>query len=227
MGGSSASRSERVEVRRSRARILAAAESLLETTLPEPTMSDLATAAGVSSATLYRRFSTMEAVLAALHEQLMEHFEEVAQAAAEEPTGWDALVTAVTGIAHTIGRHPAIPSVYRKMAQLDPEYRLGPQWDAQLKDIGHRAHEEGALRADVEINDATMAAFRIGEYGLLPEPARTQVIGRQLAVLIDGLRADSARTPVPGEEVSTDDVNAYIHIEAAQKGHRKARPARG
>jgi len=210
-------RGERIEVRRSRARILEAAETLFETQLPEPTMSELAATAGVSSATLYRRFPTIEAVIAALHDQLMGHFEDVAREAALEQTGWDALVTAITGIAHTIGRHPAIPSIYRKMAQLDPDYQLGPQWDAMLKEIGRRAHAEGMLRPDVEINDATMAAFRIGEYGLLPEPARTLVISRQLAIVIDGLRAVSATTQVPGVEVSTENVNAYIHIEAARK----------
>ncbi len=218
-------RAERIEVRRSRAQILSAAEILFETKLPEPTMSELAIAAEVSSATLYRRFPTIEAVIEALHEHLMGHFEDVSQRALGEATGWDALVTAITGIAHTIGEHPAIPSIYRKMAQLDPAYQLGPQWDAALKEIGRRAHEEGALRPDVEINDATMAAFRIGEYGLLPEPARTLVISRQLAVVIDGLRASSATTPVPGQEISSEDVNAYIHIEAARQapdGRRNA-----
>lgn len=222
MGTTGRARAERVEVSRSRARILAAAEALFETRLPEPTMSEIAVAAGVSSATLYRRFPTIEALIAALHDQLMEHFEDVAQRAMREPSGWEALVTAVTGIAQTIGRHPAIPTMYRKMAQLDPAYTLGPQWDAMLKDVGRRAHEEGALRPDVEINDATMAAFRIGEYGLLPEPARSHVIARQLAIVLDGLRASAARTPVPGVEVSTEDVNAYIHVEAARLGSERA-----
>ncbi|MBN9613304.1 MAG: TetR/AcrR family transcriptional regulator [Actinobacteria bacterium] len=217
MGNEQHVRGERIEVRRSRARILKAAETLFETQLPEPTMSELAATAGVSSATLYRRFPTIEAVIVALHDQLMEHFEQVAREAAREQSGWDALVTAITGIAHTIGAHPAIPSIYRKMAQLDPDYQLGPQWDAMLMEIGRRAHAEGMLRPDAEINDATMAAFRIGEYGLLPEPARTLVISRQLAIVIDGLRASSATTAVPGVEVSTENVNAYIHIEAARK----------
>ncbi|MCA0378707.1 MAG: TetR/AcrR family transcriptional regulator [Actinobacteria bacterium] len=222
MANSKRQRAERVEVTRSRARILEAAESLFEVQLPEPTMSTLAETAGVSSATLYRRFGSMEAVIEALHETLMAHFEEVAQQSLARPTGWDALVTAITGIAHTIGAHPAIPVIYRKMAYLNPDYELGPQWDAALKSIAARAHAEGMLREDVEVNDATMAAFRIGEYGLLPEPARSHVISRQLAIVIDGLRATSAQTPVPSGEITTEEINAHIHIEAQRQSRGRA-----
>ncbi len=86
------------------------------------------------------------------------HFEAVAQRALTQTSGGDALLTAITGIAHTIS-----------------------------------------------------------EYGLLPEPERSRVISRQLAILIDGLRATSAVTPMPGTEITTDDINTHIRIEAARQ----------
>jgi len=208
-------RAERVEVRVSRERILAAADALCSSGTRGLTMSELSKAAGIGNATLYRRFPDVESVLRALHERHMEHFAAIARAVGGQPSGWDAVVVTIEGIVDTLIAHPAIPHVYRRLAQVDTGFRLGPEWDGPLRAIVEVAQREGALRPDVDANDVAMAAFRLGEFAHHPEPERGIIVARQLAITIDGLRASSATTALPGQPISTDTVNDLIRREGA------------
>ncbi|MDF2442860.1 MAG: hypothetical protein JWR01_1063 [Subtercola sp.] len=191
-------RAERVEVRRSRDRILTAAETYYAVHNADPTMSELAHLAGVGNATLYRRYPSIPDVIRALYERTVGYQQAVADDVKAQPSGWDAVVTLVTGIAGVILEHPAIPRVTRKMIELEPTRRHGAQWDADLESVAARAQQEGSLRPDVDADDLTLAAFRMGEYGYLPEAARARIVSRQLVIVLDGLRAGSALTPLPG-----------------------------
>lgn len=211
--GSARRRAERVEVRRSRERILAAVERLCERGTAELTMSAVAREAGVGNATLYRRFPDLRALLTALHEQLMAQFDTIALEIAKQPSGWDAIITAISGIARTLIEHPAMPHVYRRLAQLDPEFSLGAQWDEPLAAVVAVAQGEGSLRADVDGNDIAIAAFRLGEFAHHPEPERSALVARQLAITIDGLRAAAAVTPVPGRSIGREAIDQLIRLE--------------
>lgn len=202
-------RAERVEVTRSRLRILDAAEAHYETHSTDPTMSQLARAAGVGNATLWRRFSSIDEVVRSLYARSIGLLQQVADDMLAQETGWDAVVALVTGIATTIAAHPAIPQLTRRMVVLEPGLRHGAQWDADLKRVARRAQEEGTLRPDVDANDLTLAAFRIGDYVYLPVEARPRVIARQIAIVLDGLRADGARSPMPGTGITSEEIQGY------------------
>lgn len=206
-------RAERVEVRRSREQILTAAERLCASGTAHVTMAALAAEAGVGSATLYRRFPDIPAVLAALHDRFMAELAQIAEVVSVQPTGWDAVVTTVTGIAETLMQHPAMPHVYRWLAHHDPDFRLGAEWEGPLAGVVAVAQHEGALRSDVGPNDVAIAAFRLGEFAHHPEPERSNIIARQLALTIDGLRASAAHTPLPGHAVTSATVNRLIRLE--------------
>lgn len=202
-------RAERVEVTRSRERILDAAEAHYETHSTDPTMSQLARAAGVGNATLWRRFSSIDEVVRSLYARSIGHLQLVADDMLAQETGWDAVAALVTGVATTIAAHPAIPQLTRRMVVLEPGLRHGAQWDADLKRVARRAQEEGTLRPDVDANDLTLAAFRIGDYVYLPVEARPRVIARQIAIVLDGLRADGARSPMPGTGIPSEEIQGY------------------
>lgn len=202
-------RAERVEVARSRDLILNAAEAHYEKYGSDPTMSELAQLAGVGNATLWRRFSSIDDVVRDLYVRTVDRLQLVADDMLAQQNGWDAVVALITGIAATIAAHPAIPRITRRMVEIEPQLQHGAQWDADLKRIAHRAQQEGTLRADVDANDLTLAAFRIGDYVYLPIEARPRVIARQIAITIDGLRADGARTPLPGKGITTDEIQGY------------------
>jgi len=203
-------RTERIEVRRSREAILAAAEAHWARTSSDPAMSELAHLAGVGHATLWRRFGSIEHVIRALSARHVELLQEVADATLAQPTGWDAIVTMVTGVAALIEAHPALPRITRRMVELDPDRRPGAQWEDQIAAIVRRAHEEGALRLDAEANDVLLAAFRVGDYGYLPAEARPGIVARQVVIVLDGLRADGRRCELPGEVVTPDELQRYF-----------------
>jgi AcrR family transcriptional regulator len=199
-------RAERVEIRRSRDLILAAAEAHWSRSSSDPPMSELAQLAGIGNATLWRRFGSIEDVVRALSARHVALLQEVADRTFAAPTGWEAITTLVTGIAAVVEEHPAIPRIARRMVELEPARRPGEQWEAQIAGIVARARAEGVLRPDADVNDIMLAAFRVGDYSFVPPEARPRIIARQTAIVLDGLRADGGRMPLPGDAVTTDEI---------------------
>ncbi|MCU1477512.1 MAG: TetR/AcrR family transcriptional regulator [Subtercola sp.] len=204
-------RAERVEVRRNRDHILAAAEQYYATHQADPSMSELATLASVGNATLYRRFPSIADVIKALYERHFAIQQAIVDDMLKQSTGWQGVVTMITGIATMTLEHPAVPRITRKMLELEPALRHGAQWDGPLREVTRRAQSEGALRPDVDANDLTLAAFRLGEYSYLPEHARARIVARQAAIVLDGIRAQAVTTPLPGAAISTDEIQTYFH----------------
>ncbi|CAN5270898.1 TetR/AcrR family transcriptional regulator [soil metagenome] len=194
-------RAQRIEIRRSRDQILRAAEQYVQTHSTGPSMSDLATLAGVGNATLWRRFSSMDGVIAALYERMSQRLQVVADAAFSQPTGWGGVVALITGVAELIENNPAIARVAARMAEIDPEQHFGAQWVEGIDVLARRAREEGELRHDVSAVDLVLAAFRRQEMITVPQSMRARLIARQTAIVLDGLRVEGRRPPLPGNPV--------------------------
>jgi AcrR family transcriptional regulator len=213
MEGAPRVRAERSEVRRSREAILAAAERHWSVKDADPTMAELAELAGVGSATLYRRYPSIDEVIRELFGRLMNEFSPIAAAVDAQPTGWDGIVALVMGIIDVLQAHPALPRLNRKMVARDPEHRFSTGWDELLDALVSRSQREGSLRPDVNANDITFAAFSIGSYSNLPPNEAGRIIGRRVGIVLDGLRADGVRTPLPGEPISMDDLQQIFRHE--------------
>ena len=202
-------------MQRSREKILAAAEAHYSVRDADPTMAELAKLAGVGSATLYRRYPTIDDVIRDLYAREMGYLQSIAPVVLAQPTGWDAIVALVMGIIDTLQAHPCIPRLNRKMVERDDDHRFSAQWDAQLEQLVLLAQSEGTLRLDVNSNDITFAAFRLGGYLNLPPQERDRVIGRQVGIVLDGLRRDGQRSTLPGSPISPDDLHEIFRYEAA------------
>lgn len=207
-------RAERVEVRRSREAILAAAEAHYAVKDADPSMVQLAQLAGVGIATLYRRYASVDDVIRELHARLLGNFARVEEMVAARSTAWDAVVALVMGIVDVLQEHPAIPRLNRKMVALDDSDQFTSTWNDQLDALVRAAQDEGSLRPDVTANDVTFAAFRIGSYSNLPPDDAGRVIGRQVGIVLDGLRAGGTRNPLPGEPISMGDLQGIFRHEA-------------
>ncbi len=131
-------------------RILDAAyELVLAVGMRRINMAELARAADVSRATLYRRFPNVDAVVAALTTRELAAISERAFARA----GKDARTTVVSGIVATVRavrEHP----LTRKIIEVDPEFllpylvqRRGASTDAQLALLATALrHNDGSIR---------------------------------------------------------------------------------
>ncbi|MFJ4220116.1 TetR/AcrR family transcriptional regulator [Curtobacterium luteum] len=213
MSAAERARAERIEVRRSREAILAAAERHWTVHDADPSMAQLAKDSGVGIATLYRRFPGIDEVIRALHARLVAEFARIEEAVAAQPTAWDGVVALVTGIVDVLQEHPAIPRLNRKMVALDDDRQFSDGWADRLAALVTAAQAEGRLRPDVNANDVTFAAFRIGSYSNLPPDEAGRILGRQIGIVLDGLRADGGTRPLPGGPIAMDDLHRVFRYE--------------
>ncbi|GAB3603094.1 TetR/AcrR family transcriptional regulator [Microbacterium aureliae] len=208
-------RPERVEVQRSRDLILAALEQHFAHHDDMPTMAQLARSAGVSSAALYRRFTSVADAIDTLYDDHLDAQQLVIDDMRAAATGWDGVVALVTGIGRLAVARPAILRVMRRKLELDPAIQHGEKWDASVRDVVQRAKDEGALRDDVDANDVSIAAWSLGEFGILPEVARARVVARQLGIVLDGLRARGGPTPLPGSAMDAGEIHRALRAGPA------------
>jgi len=199
-------------VGRSREAILAAAEKHYSVLDADPSMSELAKLAGVGNATLYRRFSSIDDVIRELYGRLLGELQALEPVILAQPTGWDAIVALVVGIVETLDAHPALARLNRRAVAIDDDRRLSTLWDDKLEQIVNWAQAEGSLRRDVNHNDITFAAFRFG-YVNLPPGERDRVLGRQVGIILDGLRSDGRRTELPGGVITAHDLHQIFRHE--------------
>lgn len=129
----------------------AAHDLLLAVGMRRMSMADIARRAGISRASLYRRWPHVRAVVAALVTR------EFSALATQSPdlggTGREAVVSAVTHLVGTLRVHPLV----RKIVEVDPEFlipyllhRTGATSDAQLaiiEDGLRRGLRDGSVRA--------------------------------------------------------------------------------
>lgn len=207
-------RAERVEVRRSREAILSAAEAHYAVKDADPSMVQLARLAGVGIATLYRRYASVDDVIRALHARLLVEFTRVEDDVAAQSTAWDAVVALISGIIDVLQEHPAIPRLNRKMVALDDDDQFTSTWNDKLDTVIRAAQAEGSLRTDVTANDVTFAAFRIGSYSNLPPDDAGRILGRQIGIVLDGLRTDGVRQPLPGDPITMTELHGIFQHEA-------------
>lgn len=206
-------RAERVEVRLSREKILDAAERHYSVEESDPTMARLARMADVGVATLYRRYPQVDDVVRDLYTRLMQEFSPLAARVMAQTTGWGGIVVLVEGIVSILQEHPAIPRLNRRMVALDGDHRFASDWQQPLDALVLRGQQEGSLRSDVNANDVTFAAFRLGSYLNLPPAEKRRVLDRQTTIVLDGLRAHGSPTAMPGAPISHEDVHGIFRHE--------------
>ncbi|GLW30556.1 TetR/AcrR family transcriptional regulator [Actinoplanes regularis] len=179
----------RSDAARNRAKVLAAAEVVLDEQGPAARMDEIARRAGVGVGTVYRHFATKEALYAAIVaarvDLLLREADRLRTAA--EPQA--AFFTFFTRIVADAATKKALTDALRdagvdlKAEQTDQRVRMR----AALAEFLRGAQRAGAVRPDVDLPEilallrgASMAA-ETGEYS-------GPVLDRALAVLFDGLR---------------------------------------
>ncbi|MBA3907119.1 MAG: helix-turn-helix transcriptional regulator [Pseudonocardiales bacterium] len=170
----------RADARRNRERVLAAArDAFAESGMAVP-LDEIAARAGVGPGTVYRHFPTKDALFTAVITARIEDL--VADARAR--TSADDAGAAFFGFLARLGAEGAA-----KRDLSDAIAVPGPVRDdlhAALGALLGRAQEAGAVRADVSTTD--LIALLKGLLTTVHGSADATLVGRILAVLVDGLR---------------------------------------
>ncbi|MCV7065447.1 TetR/AcrR family transcriptional regulator [Mycolicibacterium farcinogenes] len=193
-----AQRALRADARRNREKLLEAARiEFQERGLGAP-LEAIAVRAGVSIGTLYNRFATREELIdATLPALLAQTFEDLSERALSADSAWDRLATFVFGLCDLQAGDHAFSDAMCTTQYASPAIEQICQASLELGSrLITEAQADGSLRADITVDDLFTALWLnacLADHG---GPDTAAVARRQIALLLDGLRA-AAATPLP------------------------------
>jgi AcrR family transcriptional regulator len=206
----SSATSSRRDARRNHERLLNEAKALFAERGIDAPLDELASRAGVGAGTVYRHFPTRDALFRELYDQAISMFHDLAPEIVGAETGWRSIELFLEKLSQWVATTPYLPELMRRVAEQDPEYRPGLEFEAALDGVVERAKAEGALRADVtgvDLNVLVNMLGSLGQFGgdYLPHWRR------QLAIVLDGLRARPGQEALPTEAPSLSDFHELAH----------------
>jgi AcrR family transcriptional regulator len=194
---SDSGRRPRADARRNVERLVAAARTAVAEVGVDVSAHEIARRAGVGVGTFYRRVPSLDVLLEAVLNEVLDEIAEVADRALDDPDPWNGLCTFaaiyVRLRTESCGINEALGGACGEA--LDP-CLTGLRERIRL--LVERAQAAGAMRADVAWQDVAflLAAAATGDRTLGMQ-ASDQQWGRNLQVLLDGLRT-TRPSPLPG-----------------------------
>ena len=201
----------RADARRNQEQLLAAARDLVAERGPAVPLEEVAKAAGVGIATLYRRFPTRDALLRAVVLDALTRTRAAAEHAASVEGPFDALATYLR-VALELRVSAVMPQVLDLIDPDDTEVAEAREASAQaVVALVHAAHEGGQLPADVTFADVGMMLVRIARPlpGPMPADLKDELARRHLELFIRGLRGP-AEGDLTGPALSREDLAALV-----------------
>ena len=188
----------RADARRNRERVLTAAQAVFAERGHEAQMDDVARRAGVGVGTVYRHFPTKETLIEALAVDRFERILAAGKAALDVADPWEAVTGALLAGAELTASDRSFTEIVGEVTgPLTLPEPLEAELFATYGELMRRAQEAGALRRDLVLDDIPMFMCGIG-LGARKTHACPEAWKRHIAIVIDGLRAPNASTPLPG-----------------------------
>jgi len=187
----------RADARRNREKVLGAARAVFAECGRDAQMDDVARQAELGVGTVYRHFPTKEALIEALVVDAFSAILAAAEAAREVEDPWEAFEQVLWRGAEIMAGDRALSEVF---ASQPTEVEAAMPVVASLQEVVSgliaRAQAAGVLRDDLEIDDIPMLMCGIGA-ATRKEHACSAPWRRHLRIVLDGLRAPAATTPLP------------------------------
>jgi AcrR family transcriptional regulator len=201
----------RKDAERNRQRILAAAGEVFAEAGLAASLDAVAERAGVGVGTVYRRFPDKESLIDALFEARIDEIVQIATECAQNDDPWDALVCFLDRAITLHGGDKALKEIVFSTAHghervSGARERIKPL----VAGLVDRAQQAGELREDFEITDTPVIQLMLTaviEYAGDVEP---DLWRRYLAIVLDGMRAGAARTPLGSHALSDDQLDVVM-----------------
>lgn len=206
---SAAPRPKRSDAMRNRDQILQAAFSVFAKSGVDAQMAEIAEAAGVGVATLYRNFPSKEELINVL---LVDHFDrviEVAEEAVDAPDAWQAFTRLLRWMtAMQLENRALVESLAGRIRGSDELAKHRRALYDILGQVVRRAQEQGQLRRDVNESDirAVLLAMARPRLASSESPLAQRLVRRLCDVILDGLRAPGA-SELEGPPLTTAELN--------------------
>ena len=203
----------RRDARRNRERLIAAAREVFAELGLSASLEEIARRAEVSIGTLYHRFESRTGLIDAALADRVEASVRLAEDALADPDPWRGLIGHLTAIAEWQADDRGFTEVcvYALPADSTTEIAKARGHAATAKLID-RAHQAGALRADVGLADLSLLVWAVVRATEGLRPAQPEAWRRHLAILFDGLRAETAH-PLSGTPLDAASVQAAMTFQ--------------
>jgi AcrR family transcriptional regulator len=187
----------RRDASRNRERVLAAARELFAERGLDVTMDEIARRAGLGVGTVYRRFRHRDEIIGALFEDRMLAYVALAEEALADPDPW-------AGLVGFLERSLTMQAADRGLKQLlmrqghahDRVARVRERVMPLIEQLVARAQHAGALRSDVGVLDLPVLSLMVGQVTDFSEDVAPGLWRRYLALLLEGLRSETAELPL-------------------------------
>jgi len=187
----------RVDARRNRAALVAAARDLLAAGGVDVPVREVAQRAGVGIATLYRHFPTREELVDAVLEDAFDEFVTIAEDALDEPDAWAGFTGFVEQVLALHARNRGLRDVVETRAHgRERAAAMRRRMAPLLTRLVERAQAEGTLRPDFTRQDVALLFWGADRVIELAGDVAPEIWRRQLGFVFDGLRSDAA-SPLP------------------------------
>ena len=197
----------RSDARANRERLVDAARAAFATHGVDVPLSTIARRAGVSPATLYRRFPTRTSLVASAFAEQLSECSALLSAALADPDAWRGLCGLIDAVcsmqARSRGFSSAFLALYPTMVEADEPRRQAEQ---DLLDLVDRAKRSGALRADFDHTDIYL--IMLANDGVVARSPQTAVVAsrRLVAYFLQAARAGSGLPLPPPAQVGISDL---------------------
>ena len=208
----------RADAARNRQSLIDAAQHLFASRGLSVTLDDIAAEAGVNVATAYRHFANKRELAAAYIQQQIDLAIAIADESAELDDPWQ-------GLTHFFQRTLDLMIANRGLHDiLLPG--MGSEWFVRLEErvrpvlsgLIARGQKAGAVRRDLQQGDVGVVVQMLAAVSDIPSPDPSALVGRYLALVLDGLRPGASK--LPGEPPSQEELRA---VHTAQRSEvRKA-----
>jgi AcrR family transcriptional regulator len=201
-----------------RERILDAARRLFFEQGLEASMDEVARAAGVGPATLYRRFATKQALLDAILGDVLERYHAFSLEALGEDDAFAGLELLLERTVELQLENRAFLEVLAMRLRDEPQLAAARERVRPLNEqLVAKAQAQGTLRADFAPADLQVLLWELGRVVETTGGRASELWRRYLALMVDGLRAGAAR-PLPHPPPTSAQLDQAMAETAERRG---------
>jgi AcrR family transcriptional regulator len=201
----------RKDAERNRRRILEAAGEVFAECGVQATLDAVAERAGVGVGTVYRRFPDKEALIDALFEERIEAIAAIARECLAMDDAWDAFAAFFDRAVSLHAQDRALKDLVFSAAHGSERVaRARARIKPAMEELVGRAQADGRLRADFAVNDAPLLQLMLTEAIEYAGDVEPDAWRRYLAMLLDGLRAEAASTPLAPPALTDPQLDAVM-----------------
>src|SRR4051812_41490707 len=174
--------------------ILEAAEAAFAEKGHEASVADIAAAAGVGQATIFRRFETKDDLIAAVFERKVEQLLEAAEAAQRKRRAWDGLMDLMSTLTASQVRDRGFfqSMAHELLTKNEGMLERKEQMKEAVASVVEQAKADGDLRTDIQADDVYAFCCAGAKAAAMGPNAGPRAAKRYLAVITDGMRGGAA-----------------------------------